>query len=180
MTDQSNRLAAAMDLLDEAISGLERIARTPAERSEIEVLRATAARLSTAFGSKHARPASGLPQMRIFDAARFQHLLDLGGPEYRSLLLDRLSDDLQTARTTARNAAQALDWEQLRGATHVLISLVGSAGALSLQHLSEQLNAAANAEDATGVTGLVGELLGELDGLIAVVSATKRQDGAAK
>ncbi|WP_309663985.1 hypothetical protein [Tabrizicola sp.] len=179
MTDQSIRLAAALDLLDEAIRGLERIARTPIERSEIEVLKAAAVRLSTAFRTNPARPASSLQLMRVFDGARFQHLLDLGGPEYRSLLLDRLSDDLQTARRTASLAAQTLDWAQLRGATHVLISLVGSAGALSLQSLSEQLNANANAEDATGVAGLVGELLGELDGLIAVVAATKRQDGTA-
>jgi hypothetical protein len=179
MTDKTIRLAAAIDHLDEAIRGLDRIARTPEERSEIELLKAVAERLSTAFRPNSVQPASDLRRMQIFDGVRFQHLLDLGGAEYRCLLLDRLSDDLQTARNTTSRAAQTFDWAQLRGATHVLISLVGSAGALSLQNLSEQMNAAANTKDAATVAALVGDLLGELDDLIAVVSATKQQDGTA-
>ncbi|TAG29110.1 MAG: hypothetical protein EAZ40_02920, partial [Rhodobacterales bacterium] len=64
------------------------------------------------------------------------------------------------------------DWDALREGSHILISLAGSAGALSLQTMAEALNTAAHAQDGAAAHALVPGLVAELDALIALVRAT--------
>lgn len=61
-------------------------------------------------------------------------------------LLARLTEDLIATDTLETGAAVA-DWKRLREGSHALISLAGSVGALSLQSMSEDLNAVAHRQD---------------------------------
>ncbi|MDM7932982.1 Hpt domain-containing protein [Tabrizicola sp.] len=120
--------------------------------------------------SQRARPAaSGL---RDYDPQRFQRLLELTGPRMAGTLLAHLVDDLSNCRTIMLAGADPADWTALREGTHVLISLAGSVGALSLQALAETLNAAAHRQDSSTVKALVPDLLAELEALIDLVRAT--------
>lgn len=133
--------------------------------SDLSQLQAAADRLS-----HRVRPAaSGL---RDYDPQRFQRLLELTGPRMAGTLLAHLVDDLSNCRTILLAGANAADWAALREGTHVLVSLAGSVGALSLQALAETLNAAAHRQDNGTVTALVPDLLAELEALIDLVRAT--------
>lgn len=88
------------------------------------------------------------------DPAKLERLLDLAGPEVGAELLARLAEDLGTVDSAFAAAVPARDIPALRAQTHVLISLAGAVGADRLQHLAEDLNAAAHAGDAAAIDRL--------------------------
>lgn len=106
-----------------------------------------------------------------FDRDRFHRLLDLVGPTEAPAFLAQLAQDLSgCADAVARGTVNA-DWESLRDASHVLISLAGSVGAMSLHALAERLNAAASGGDARALADLIGDLESDLSALIVLVRA---------
>ncbi len=113
------------------------------------------------------------PAVRRFDRDRFQRLLDLIGPSETPAFLTQLAQDLSGCADTIARGATRNDWESLRAASHVLISLAGAVGALSLQSLAEQLNVAATDGDATAMTALLGDLDGDLSALLLLVRAAR-------
>lgn len=177
MIDKSgtaSEIDTALDRLHLAIDQLEALVSSETQRDELDALRRAALRLGGAklqSEAQQARPAS--KGMRQFEPARFQRLLQLAGPENGAELLARLSEDLIATRDQSSASMASLDWSGLRAASHVLISLAGSVGAVSLQTLAEQMNAAAHVTDHASLLALVPEALGELDALIAVVAATR-------
>ncbi|WP_431300863.1 hypothetical protein [Tabrizicola sp. BL-A-41-H6] len=184
MTFNSDRAAdidVALDRLHLAIDQLEALISSDTQRVELDALRRAALRLGGAKLQSEGQPpkpaaATGIKQ---FEPARFQRLLQLAGPENGAELLARLSEDLIATRNQSSTSMASMEWSGLRAASHVLISLAGSVGAVSLQTLAERMNAAAHATDRTTVAALMPEALGELDALIAVVAAT-RPIGAAR
>lgn len=164
--------AEALDDLNRAIAVLSLHLSTPDDLEALDRLQAAASQL---------RPRAVVSQtdgMRDFDPARFQRLLELAGPSMAGPLLTHLADDLGNCRTATRAGAERLDWDALREASHVLISLAGSVGALSLQALAEALNDAAHRQDGTTAQGtLLPSLLAELDALISLVRATPVPEG---
>jgi two-component system, OmpR family, aerobic respiration control sensor histidine kinase ArcB len=162
-------VASALGRLLAAVDGLEDHARTPAATAELAVLRSSALRLAGLM-----RPTSKMPSgLRDFDAAQFEGLLQMAGPEIGGELVMRLQEDLTAAKDIIDVAGLACDWPRLKGASHVLISLGGSVGARSLQGLAETLNKAAHAEEAAAVPALRAEVLGELEALLRIVAETR-------
>jgi HPt (histidine-containing phosphotransfer) domain-containing protein len=113
-----------------------------------------------------------LPLPLRFDPDRLRRLLDLVGPTGARGLLVQLDRDLCDCEAAIAAAADRQDWAALREATHVLVSLAGSAGAPALQALAEAMNGAAHARNPVAVAELYGRLAPDLGRLIAVVRAT--------
>ncbi|MBA3911376.1 MAG: hypothetical protein C0524_16255 [Rhodobacter sp.] len=164
-------LAEAMDDLRRAIAVLSQHLSTPDDLAVLDRLQAATAQLSL-------RTPSQPIGLRDFDPACFRRLLDLAGPGMAGTLLTHLVADLGNCRTLTRAGAAGLDWDALREGSHVLISLAGSVGAVSLQALAEALNTAAHRQDVAATQGLLmPSLLAELDALIALVRATPAPEG---
>jgi hypothetical protein len=164
------REAALADLC-EAVSALTPHLHSADDQAALSRLKAEVGRLS-----RPAVPATGISN---FDPTRFQRLIDMAGPTMAGTLLEHLANDLGRCRSLAINGAADLDWDALRESSHILISLAGSVGALSLQAMAETLNAAAQAEDAPTTRATLPALGTELDALIALVGATPTPDGGA-
>ena len=111
--------------------------------------------------------------------ARLAHLLEITGPGLAPELLARLTEDLTATRDTLAFGAAETDWKRLREGSHVLISLSGSVGALSLQAMSESLNAIAHAQDRPALAALLPPLDAELAALIRLIRATRAPQGPA-
>ncbi|WP_205749005.1 response regulator [Frigidibacter oleivorans] len=114
------------------------------------------------------------------NVARFDHLMEIAGPDGAVELLDRLQIDL---RRTERGLVAALadfDRPAIRAETHVLIALAGAVGAERLQAMAESVNAAAHRRDDTGMRGTGAEMCRQLDRLIHFVQTEfNRRGGAA-
>jgi HPt (histidine-containing phosphotransfer) domain-containing protein len=174
MTGDDSELADAHYDLLRAVNRLESLLSDAAAGEDLALLRAVAMRLP------HHRSAPPLPQrLQSYDPERFHRLLELAGPNNSAELIAQLTEDLSSARNTVDHAAGARDWPALRGASHILISLTGSVGALSLQDMSERLNAATHVEDGSLLPTLVPSLLAELDILLTIIAVTPPQAGGA-
>jgi HPt (histidine-containing phosphotransfer) domain-containing protein len=108
-----------------------------------------------------------------FDASRLSHLMAITGPDLAAELLARLTEDLTTTQTLLEQGTVTADWTRLREGSHVLISLAGSVGALSLQTMAENLNAIAHAQDHGALATLMPPLTGELASLIQLIRTTR-------
>jgi hypothetical protein len=113
-----------------------------------------------------------LPLPLRFDPDRLRRLVDLVGPMEARAFLTQLDRDLSDCARQIAAATVRQDWTVLREASHVLMSLAGSTGALALQSQAEALNAAAHDRDAVTLTGLYGQLAPDLTRLIDLVRAT--------
>lgn len=101
---------------------------------------------------------------------RFEHLLEISGPEGAKELVARLYEDLQTVQRELGEAMNVWDWAEIRSQTHVLVSLAGVVGAVRLQKAAEELNSVAHQHDATVASSLQASLFPLLDGLLHHVS----------
>lgn len=119
------------------------------------------------------------PDDEGFDPEKLLRLLDLAGPEVAGELLDRLDEDLETVDAVLSDAAPARDVPALRAQTHVLISLAGAVGAERLQHLAEDLNAAAHAGNEDAIDRLWSAAAPLLARLRAHVADVRAERGAA-
>ncbi len=108
-----------------------------------------------------------------FDPTRLGHLLEITGPDLGPELLARLIEDLIATEEGLSSGVRTADWKQLREASHVLISLSGSVGALSLQAMAESLNALAHRQDSDSLGALMLPLGKELGALIRLIRATQ-------
>ena len=122
-----------------------------------------------------------------FDQSRFQRLLDLIGPTERPAFLAQLVQDLTACadaiaqgaghlgagrQSAGHQGAKGQDWDALREASHVLVSLAGSLGAMSLHGLAQAMNQAAQQKDATALAQGLPDLQRDLSALLALVGAT--------
>lgn len=157
----------ARDRDDLAAAGADAVLALPLPPAEVVVEALLAARRNSA------------PDAEGFDPDKLLRLLDLAGPEVAGELLDRLAEDLGTVGAVLSAAAPARDIAALRAQTHVLISLAGAVGAERLQHLAEDLNAAAHAADADAIDRLWGAAAPLLSRLRTHVDGVRAAQGTA-
>ncbi|MFN3576735.1 MAG: hypothetical protein ACK4TJ_07135 [Tabrizicola sp.] len=162
----------ALSGLYQAVAAVRPFLTTSEERAALQLIEETMVRLADAPPP----PGSGLKQ---FDAARLHHLLQITGPDLAAELLARLTEDLTATEAKLAKGAADLDWKALREASHVLISLSGSVGAISLQEMAENLNAIAHARDQGALDRLMPTLAAELAVLIRLIRSTKPPEGPA-
>jgi hypothetical protein len=113
-----------------------------------------------------------LPLPLRFDPDRLRRLISLVGPTEARTFLTQFDRDLSDCARTIAAATDRQDWTALCEASHVLVSLSGSAGALQLQSLAEAMNTAAHARDPAALADLYGDLAPDLARLIAIIRAT--------
>jgi hypothetical protein len=112
------------------------------------------------------------PQLPLrFDPDCLRRLLCLVGPTDAATFLMQLDRDLSDCGLQIALAAEQQDWTVLREASHVLVSLAGSTGAIALQSLAEALNAAAHRQDKAVLPDLAMQLSADLARLVAVVKS---------
>jgi HPt (histidine-containing phosphotransfer) domain-containing protein len=156
----------ALDGLRRAVQALRPHLTTPDQQANLFLIEEAADRL--------ARPEqTGVMGLMDFDASRLSHLMAITGPDLAAELLARLTEDLTTTQTLLEQGTVTADWTRLREGSHVLISLAGSVGALSLQTMAENLNAIAHAQDHGALATLMPPLTGELASLIQLIRTTR-------
>ncbi|MFM7333826.1 MAG: hypothetical protein ACKO1H_05345 [Tabrizicola sp.] len=156
----------ALANLRQAIEGLRPHLTTPDQLAALFLIEETSVRL--------AEPALSDPiGLMDFDPSRLNHLLEITGPDLAAELLARLTEDLGATESAIVVGAAAQDWKVLREGSHVLISLSGSVGAISLQAMAEALNATAHSQDRDALGKLMPTLLSELSSLIRLIRDTR-------
>lgn len=165
--------AGALSDLRRAVQALRPLCDQVEDRADLLLIEEAVGRLAQDRGAH----VSGIAD---FDPARLATLLQITGPDLAAELLARLTEDLTTTQDTLTLAAQTADWKRLREGSHVLISLAGSVGAVSLQTMSESLNALAHAQDQPALAGLMPPLEAELAALIRLIRATRAPNGSAR
>jgi HPt (histidine-containing phosphotransfer) domain-containing protein len=156
-----------------ALDALRPHIETPADEADLLLIEEAMNRLSQSYIGT----ASGIAD---FDPARLGHLLQITGPELGPELLARLTEDLLATQEMLATGYEGSDWKRLREGSHVLISLSGSVGALSLQVMAESLNALAHAQDHDAIGALMPPMSGELSALIRLIRATRAPTGTAE
>lgn len=106
----------------------------------------------------------------------FDGLVSSIGAKGVPTVLRKATDDLETACGQIEMAAESSDVELMRGASHVVISVAGSVGAVRLQRQAEALNRLAHIEELSAAAVLARELKKELLGVVAFLRA--ETDGA--
>ena len=100
----------------------------------------------------------------------FRRLMQLVGPATQGELLARLVEDLQAVEQGLALALAQMDWQEIRGQSHVLVALAGAVGATPLQMLAEALNRAAHAQQAAALPDLGSTALPMIATLIGYVA----------
>lgn len=161
----------ALDGLRQAVDTLRPYLTTPDEQANLYLIDEAAARL--------AQPVqAGFSGLMDFDASRLSHLLEITGPDLAVELLARLTEDLTATQEKLDQGAATADWKRLREGSHVLISLSGSVGAMSLQTMAENLNAIAHRQESDALSTLMPPLAAELASLIELIRATQPPNSA--
>lgn len=109
-------------------------------------------------------PNSGVVAREIFDS-----LIKTIGAESTAELLEKLQADVDSVAEGLGRGRKSLDLAEIRAQTHILVSVAGAIGAVSLQHIAQRLNAAANRKDAGEIDDLCRSCLSglfELQGFI--------------
>lgn len=163
--------AGAIADLRRAVQALRPLLDSADDRADLFLIEEAIARLAQP-------PAAAATGIADFDPTRLASLLQITGPDLAPELLARLNEDLTTTQDTLAAGADSADWKRIREGSHVLISLAGSVGALSLQAMSESLNAIAHAQDRDALASMMPPLEGELAALIRLVRATRAPNGS--
>lgn len=158
------------DLL-RAVEALRPHLTTAEQQAELYLIEDAVARLA-------APRSDAANRLGDFDPSRLSHLLEITGPTIGPELLARLIEDLTATHETLESGSETGDWKRLREGSHVLISLSGSVGALSLQAMSESLNAIAHQQDRDALDAILPPLTLELVALIQLIRATPPPVGA--
>jgi HPt (histidine-containing phosphotransfer) domain-containing protein len=156
--------------LRHAIEALRPHVSSPDEQAALFLIEQTAAGLADAR-------TQGPIGLMDFDPSRLSHLMEITGPDLAVELLARLTEDLSATQDKLNEGTRAQDWKALREGSHVLISLSGSVGALSLQTMAENLNAIAHGQDRDAVDALMPALAAELASLIHLIQGTRPSNG---
>jgi len=135
------------------------------QRAELSLIEDAVSRLSA--------PPPASAGLAEFNPTCLQNLFTITGPGLAAELLARLTEDLTATQDLLKTGAAIADWKRLREGSHVLISLAGSVGALSLQAMSENLNAIAHRQDEAALDALMPPLTAELAILIQLIRDTR-------
>ena len=151
--------------LRRAVEALRPHLLTTDQQAELSLIEDAVSRLSA--------PGPEQTGLADFDPTRLETLFTITGPGLAAELLARLNEDLTATQDLLKTGAAIADWKRLREGSHVLISLAGSVGALSLQAMSENLNAIAHRQDEAALDALMPSLTAELAILIQLIRDTR-------
>ena len=171
-TSSTDPRAGAIAEMRRAVQMLRPLLDSADDRADLFLIEEAISRLAQP-------PAKAETGVADFDPSRLASLLQITGPDLAAELLARLTEDLTATQETLATGARTADWKRIREGSHVLISLSGSVGALSLQAMSENLNAIAHAQDRSALMTLMPPLEGELAALIRLIRATRAPTGTA-
>lgn len=110
---------------------------------------------------------TGLPGR--FQPDRLRRLTELTGPTVAPVLFAQFVTDLEACASQLQTGIPADDWPLLRRASHDLVALAGSCGAMALHDLAQRLNAAAQAQDKAAVAALHPMLAQDLAATLALL-----------
>lgn len=128
---------------------------------------AVSAAVDRSRGGDGSDPADALPQL---DQTRFDHLMQIAGPQGAAELLARLDTDLRGVARGLDRALEEADWAAVRADTHVLVALAGAVGAARLHAKAEALNRAAHRNASADCARLGRSVLILLDRLVQYVA----------
>lgn len=169
-TASADPIQGPLQDLRRAVEALRPHLGTPDQQAELYLIEDALTRLS-------APRSDAASRLGDFDPSRLTHLLEITGPSIGPELLARLVEDLTATQVALETGTDTQDWKGLREGSHVLISLAGSVGAISLQAMSESLNAIAHQQDRSALEALMPPLTVELDALIQLIRATRAPEG---
>lgn len=124
----------------------------------------------TAARGANGSGGAGNAQGSLIETAVYDSLAASMGPETMRDLLGKLESDLITIRAQITAAKDSGDTDEMRGATHVLISVSGAIGAVKLQSQAEELNALAHRGAFADMRQLATTALSELEGVLTFVA----------
>jgi len=137
---------------------------------------------STDAGRPEPAPHPTADTIRFLDPDVLEALFQMTGPETRTILLARISEDLARADADIAKAAEGMDLDGLRSATHVLMAMAGTIGATSLAEAARHANAIAHlggAEECVALVPRISDLIAQATGAVhALRSATIAARGA--
>lgn len=114
-------------------------------------------------------PASAAAAVADIDTRIFNRLWASFKAEERVELKTRVTHDIRGAATSIASGVQSRNYEQLRAATHVLMSVAGVIGARKLQSLARRLNSAGHVGDESSLDRDGAELVDEADRVLDFV-----------
>lgn len=114
----------------------------------------------------HARPDD---QPALMNIETFETLRASFAPETFVELTEKIRSDVSSAQKRIDQAYQNGDLEELRGATHILISVAGVIGAAGLQTLAQCLNSAGHRADSSVIEKDGPELVAEASRVLTFV-----------
>lgn len=122
-------------------------------------------------GDRGAEPPSPMPgePPPVIDRRVYDALAEAIGPAATAELLDKVETDVESARARLASARADGAAEEIRSATHVLVSVAGAIGATQVQEAAKRVNAAVDPEADAGPEREVEGLLEEIDRLLAAV-----------
>ncbi|HSF93414.1 MAG TPA: response regulator [Thermohalobaculum sp.] len=122
-----------------------------------------------AIATEDVPPAT--PGENAIDLAIFDALAEIIGQAAMSEFLGKVGLDIRAAAQRLQQAVSESDLDEARAATHVLISVAGTIGAVKAQQLARVVNNAAHAGDEATVRHEAAELLSEIGSVTEFVEA---------
>ncbi|WP_340108825.1 response regulator [Pikeienuella sp. HZG-20] len=125
-----------------------------------------------AAGGAGRKPSA--PGAAVIDLTIYESLAASIGAGGMVELLKRVEIDLSSVKADIAAAVDAGDTHEMLRASHILISVAGSIGAVRLQRLAENLNRLAENDDADAMADPAGQAGVELDRVLDFVAAARR------
>lgn len=119
--------------------------------------------------------ASEAAEQATIDMGVFEGLRASFSGDSFTELKGRIDSDISTARDRVKAALTAQDMEELRAATHILISVAGVVGASLLQNLAQCLNSAGHGSDIAVVEQRGPELVAEASRVVDFVNKSRAE-----
>lgn len=127
-----------------------------------------------AVGPETGQPDPRMPE-RFLDRRTYDALAETIGPSAMAELLDKVEADVTSARHRISKALESGAAEEIREATHILVSVAGAIGATNVQERAKLANAAAQTGANGATEGELGSLLDEIDRMLAFVRKEQRR-----
>lgn len=124
---------------------------------------------AAARGASATKP-SGDQCVASIEMSVYDSLAESMGPETMHDLLGKVETDMISIRSQISAAKDSGDTDEMRGATHVLISVSGAIGAVKLQGQAEALNVLAHRGAVSDMRQLATKALVELEGVLLFVA----------
>ncbi len=119
-------------------------------------------------------PATTLVDAPAVDRGIYDSLADAIGASAMAELLDKVEADLVSARNGLQHGLESGAMDQVRSATHVLMSVAGAVGATQVQESAKRVNAiAAQAEDSSAIRCETASLLDEIERVLDFVRSER-------